>query len=92
MAFYVTGLGALVPTPADGAAVKAPVPALRESVRVLVGGRDAEVLYAGPVPGYIAGLMQVNVRLPATISSGPQPLLLSAAENVSQPGVTLVIR
>jgi uncharacterized protein (TIGR03437 family) len=34
--------------------------------------RQAEILYAGGVPGSVAGLLQVNVRVPANaVDTGP---------------------
>ena len=43
---------------------------------VSIGGVNAAVAFAGLAPG-IVGLYQVNVTLPATVSSGTQPIVLS---------------
>ncbi len=62
---YLTGLGALNPVLADGAA--APTTTLLrvvESVNVYVGGVKAVVSFAGAAPGF-AGLYQLNVVIPA---------------------------
>ncbi len=56
---YATGLGALAPSDRH--------PGLQETAQITsatLGGATAEVLYSGPAPG-IAGLYQVNVRIPA---------------------------
>jgi uncharacterized protein (TIGR03437 family) len=50
-----------------------------------------EVLYAGPSPGIVAGVTQVNLRLPAS-ASGTQTLGISAGGLWSQFNVTISIR
>lgn len=42
-----------------------------------VGEDSAEVLYAGPAPGQIPGIFQVNLRLPAEIEEGRALLVIS---------------
>jgi uncharacterized protein (TIGR03437 family) len=50
------------------------------------------VLYAGGAPGLVAGVMQVNVRIPAGVPSGPQPIVVSVGSASSRPDVTLAVR
>ena len=68
---YCTGLGP----------VEAPGGLLRRTLlapRVFIAGREIpEVVYSGLAPGYL-GLYQVNVRLPAGLGSGWQPLWIEA--------------
>jgi uncharacterized protein (TIGR03437 family) len=89
---YATGLGVTTPLLVDGALTGAALPSLDNRTRVLVGGREMEVLYAGPAPGLIAGLMQINIRLSTALSTGELPLLVVSDENPSQPGVTIAVR
>jgi uncharacterized protein (TIGR03437 family) len=89
---YVSGMGASTPAMPDGSLAMAPLPQLNASVRVLVGGTAADVLYAGPAPGEIAGLTQINIRIPQNASAGAVPLLVIAGGNPSQAGVTLSIQ
>jgi len=42
---------------------------------VTIGSREAEVLFSGPAPAF-PGLQQVNVRVPAGLTAGPQTLTL----------------
>lgn len=61
-------------------------------VGVSLAGADAQVLYAGPAPGF-PGMMQVNARLPAGgIAAGAQPLTLTVGTAKSQAGVTLAVK
>lgn len=44
---------------------------------VLIGGKPAQVLYSDQAPGLAPGIMQINVRLPADLASGRQPVVLT---------------
>jgi uncharacterized protein (TIGR03437 family) len=41
-------------------------------VTVSIGGEQAEVLYAGDAPGLASGVLQVNVKVPANLTSGTE--------------------
>lgn len=59
---------------------------------VSIGGYAADVLYAGPAPGF-QGLMQINVTVPAGfLAPGIQPVVITVAGVSSQPGVTIAVR
>ena len=93
VALFVTGEGQTSPAGVNGqlAADPLPHPLARASVRI--GGIEAEVLYAGGAPGEIAGVMQVNVRIPDGITPGRSiPVQLTVGSAASQPGVTLAIK
>jgi uncharacterized protein (TIGR03437 family) len=61
-------------------------------VQAFVANREAEVQYAGACPGLVNGLFQVNLRIPANVPAGNQPLRLRIAGQDSPAGVTLEIR
>lgn len=61
-------------------------------VRATVGGIPAEVLFAGAAPEAVAGLLQVNVRIPADALSGDVPLVISVDGTNSQTGVTVAVQ
>jgi uncharacterized protein (TIGR03437 family) len=67
---FATGLGSLVPAPADGSILSGAAPALQTDISVFGDGQQ-EVLYAGPAPGEVAGIMQVNFRLPDNPNGTP---------------------
>jgi uncharacterized protein (TIGR03437 family) len=71
--FYMTGAGALAPAMADGAlaliSTEQPKPKL--PVSVTLRGQDApDIQFAGAAPGYVSGLIQVNVKVPANQGFG----------------------
>ena len=62
------------------------------NVSLKIGAYLAELLYAGPAPGY-PGLMQINARVPGGfLPPGLQPVVLSIGSVASQDGVTLAAR
>ncbi len=61
-------------------------------VSLAAGDYTAEILYAGPAPGF-PGLMQVNARVPGGYAPGGSlPLVLKIGMAASQPGVTIAVR
>jgi uncharacterized protein (TIGR03437 family) len=60
-------------------------------VNLTIGDYPAQLLYAGPAPGF-AGLMQINARIPTGfLAPGIQPVVLSIGGATSQAGVTIAI-
>jgi uncharacterized protein (TIGR03437 family) len=78
LVIYGTGSGPLNNPPADGAAAPTSPPATtKDKPLVTVGGAAATVLFSGLAPGF-AGLLQINIQLPATLPPGPSaPLVVS---------------
>lgn len=71
-----------------GGIVQHPLP-----VRATVGGVDAPVLYAGPSPGLIWGLTQVNLLIPDTAPTGAAvPVVITFGSRSTQAGVTIAVR
>jgi uncharacterized protein (TIGR03437 family) len=63
------------------------------NVTVTIGGFDAAVEFAGPAPGEVAGLVQINAVIPAGVTpSVAVPILISAGSVVSPVGVTIGVR
>jgi uncharacterized protein (TIGR03437 family) len=91
---YATGFGQLVPAPASGSVVPGtgaiPRPVL--PVRVKIGGVETEVLYAGAAPGFVAGAIQVNARIPAGTQTGSPPVQVQVGDQVSPGFVTVSVR
>jgi uncharacterized protein (TIGR03437 family) len=93
---FLTGEGQTNPPGVTGAITSAtlpppqvtPAPAL--PIQVTIGGQPAVYTYAGEAPGMVAGVMQLNVRIPANVSS-PLPglvfVLVSVGGKMSQGGI-----
>ncbi|MBM3956698.1 MAG: SBBP repeat-containing protein [Gemmatimonadetes bacterium] len=93
---FGTGEGQTDPPGADGKPAAPPLPRPRLPVSVTIGGAAVpagNVLYAGAAPGLVAGVLQVNVRIPATAPSGNAvPVTVTVGTATSQVGVTLAVR
>lgn len=76
VAVFATGFGALTPQPKDGSLLSAALPVLQQNI-LMFGPGFVDVLYAGPAPGQVAGMMQVNFRLPESLTQTPTMLLFA---------------
>ena len=65
ISLFATGAGVTTPASIDGALTTSPYPAPDLAVSVTINGQAAQVTYAGAAPGLVAGVLQVNVVLPA---------------------------
>jgi uncharacterized protein (TIGR03437 family) len=62
-------------------------------VTATIGGKDAQVIYAGPSPGLIWGLTQVNVIVPDAAPTGSAiPIVIAVGGRSTQSGVTIAIK
>lgn len=62
---FGTGYGHTTPASVDGLLTTQPYPVPTLPVSVTIDRLPAQVLYAGPAPGLVAGVMQINVVVPA---------------------------
>jgi uncharacterized protein (TIGR03437 family) len=68
--FWANGAGVFTPALADGELPQPPLAQPVEPVSVLFDGKAVELVYQGAAPAVVAGLMQVNARLPQTMNPG----------------------
>jgi adhesin/invasin len=81
---FCTGLGAVTPAVLDGAPAPSSPAQTTATAVVTIGGVSANVLFSGLTPGLV-GLYQVNVLVPAGISTGIASLSISVHGAASQP-------
>ena len=89
---WATGAGQLSPAGIDGAVDTGNLPRPVLLVLAQIGGRSADVLYAGGAPGIVEGVIQVNLRIPLASQTGAAvPLVLRVGNSASQLNITLAI-
>src|SRR5580658_354885 len=89
---FGTGGGAIVGSATDGALAPGAGSLVTQPVTATIGGVAANVLYAGPAPGLVNGVIQVNLSIPAGLAAGPQPVVITVGTASSQKGITAVVQ
>ncbi len=90
---FATGEGVVDPAGQDGQIVTAPF--LHEPVlpvALTMGGKTAQVLYAGSSSGSVGGIMEVEVVVPAGTGTGAQPVVLKVGAASSQTAATITLQ
>jgi uncharacterized protein (TIGR03437 family) len=83
VSLFLTGLGAVSPTIADGAAGPlSPYSLTSSTITSYIGGVQATVGYAGLAP-QLAGLYQINLTVPAGLTAGDNALDISGPDSYS---------
>jgi len=93
LSLYATGEGNTSPGGIDGqiATTVNPRPVL--PVSATVGGVPATVLYAAAAPTQVAGLFQVNLRVPSETQSGPAvPVVITVGHRSSPKSATIAVQ
>jgi uncharacterized protein (TIGR03437 family) len=93
VSLYLTGGGAVTPAvPAEGVVIST-APTLDNQPSVTIGGDGATVISATGVPGSIAGLVQLNVTVPTTVTAGKElPIVVTIAGRSSPATATLSVK
>ena len=95
ISIFATGEGETTPLGQDGVlnANALPLPKPQGKVSVEINGEAAEVTYAGGAPGQVAGMFQVNARIPKDVPAGAAvPVTVTVGAATSQSGVTLAVK
>jgi uncharacterized protein (TIGR03437 family) len=95
---FLTGEGQTNPPSVTGAITTASLPPPQVTpapplpIQARINGQPALYVYAGEAPGQVAGVMQLNVQIPANAPSGNLSITVSIGGNVSQNGVTVSVQ
>jgi uncharacterized protein (TIGR03437 family) len=88
---FATGEGGTQPSAITGS-VTGTLAVPVATVSATVGILPAEVVFAGAAPQAVAGLFQVNVRIPADAPTGDVPIMLTVGNVNSQTGATVAVK
>jgi uncharacterized protein (TIGR03437 family) len=92
ISLFATGEGQSSPQGVDGKPGVAPLPFPTLRVSVAIGGVIANQQFVGGAPGGVAGLLQINVPIPAGVTPGSAtPVVIRVGDATSQPGVTIAV-
>jgi trimeric autotransporter adhesin len=90
---YGTGEGITAPASSDGQVNSSVYPKPVQPGSVAVGGQRAALAYLGAAPGFVAGVLQVNVTVPANAPSGNAvPIVLTIGTNSSPATATMAVQ
>ena len=92
--FFATGEGQTDPPGIDGKLATGPLPRLprpRLPVSLTIGGREAQITFAGSAPNF-AGLLQLNARIPAESNGDGAEVVLTVGSASSHSGLTMSVR
>ena len=95
---YLTGEGETSPAGVTGkvTTVAAPpqplTPAPLLPISITIGGQGANYTFAGEAPGFVSGVLQLNVIVPTNIAAGDQPIVVTIGGNPSQQAVTVSVK
>ena len=93
ISIFATGEGDTDPPGVDGKLATLPLPRPLLPVSVLIGGLPALVTYAGGAPGALAGLFQVNAKIPDGLRRGvPATVQIRVGDATSQSNVALAVQ
>jgi len=59
--------------------------------RAILGGLDAEVLFAGSAPGFEPGVLRLDLRVPGDLRQGMQSIVIQIGGVSSRPGVIFYV-
>lgn len=91
---FGTGEGQTNPRGVDGRIALSVYPKPVLPVQVSIGGIDATagIQYIGAAPDLVAGVFQLNVTVPTSVSAGAVPVLVTVGSASSQSGLTVSLK
>jgi uncharacterized protein (TIGR03437 family) len=99
LVLYLTGEGAVVPSATTGSVTvpsgnppSTPTPAAGAPTVLFNNKTPATLSFYGEAPGFVSGLMQINVVVPPGAGTGAVPVTVTIGGNSSQAGVTVYLQ
>ena len=90
---FATGEGVTAPAGVDGKLAATPLTVPTQTVTVRIGNIDAPVVYRGGAPGLVAGVIQINARVPQTAPAGAAvPIVVRVGAIDSPAGITIAVK
>jgi uncharacterized protein (TIGR03437 family) len=90
---YGTGGGLTTPSSVDGLLTAQPYPKPVLPVSVTIDNLPAQVLYAGAAPGLVAGVLQINVVVPANAAPVRyDQVVLTIGDYMSPTAITIAVQ
>jgi uncharacterized protein (TIGR03437 family) len=89
---YALGGGQTDPAGVDGKVNAGVYPTPRAKATATIGGKPADVKWIGGGPGFVAGVLQINIQVPDDVpTGGAVPIVVRIGERDSQAGVTMAV-
>ena len=93
ISLFGTGEGLISPQLLSGdLSISTPYSTTVAPVTATIGGQPAEVTYAGAAPLAPVGVFQINVKIPAAVSPGAAPVIVSVGDIATTKSVTVAVR
>ena len=89
---FCTGGGATEPPTDDGAVAGDVFRTLVAQATMTIGGKTAQVIYAGSSPGQLSGVTQVEAIVPNGAGAGAVPVVLTIGSASSQTSATISVK
>jgi uncharacterized protein (TIGR03437 family) len=93
ISLFGTGEGLVAPQLLSGdLSISTPFSTPVGTVAVTIGGQPAEITYAGAAPLAPIGIFQINVKIPAAVTTGPAAVTVSVGGIATPKTVTVAVR
>jgi uncharacterized protein (TIGR03437 family) len=89
---FGTGEGQTNPPGVDGQLAVSVYPKPITPITVKIGGSNGEVLYYGAAPTLVAGVLQINVKIPAGIPDGNATVQIFEGSSQSPATITVAVK
>jgi len=83
LVLYGTGEGQTAPAGVDGGVNTSVFPKPLATVSAQIGGQPVQILYAGAAPDFVAGVLQVDLQIPAGVTGTVQLQLTVGSATIS---------